>query len=67
MAAGLVASLKETFGNGCIPLNVPIGIGDSLTGVVNTLKIPKNVDGAVVDPQPIHEARCVCCVSRESL
>jgi elongation factor G len=54
--AGLVASLKETFGNGCIPLNVPIGIGDSLTGVVNTLKIPKNVDGAVVDPQPIHEA-----------
>lgn len=54
--AGLVASLKETFGNGCIPLNVPIGIGDSLSGVVNTLKIPKNVDGAVVDPQPIHEA-----------
>lgn len=54
--AGLVASLKETFGNGCIPLNVPVGIGDSLSGVVNTLKIPMNVDGAVVDPQPIHEA-----------
>jgi elongation factor G len=54
--AGLVASLKETFGNGCIPLNVPIGIGDTLSGVVNTLKVPKNVDGAIVDPQPIHEA-----------
>lgn len=54
--AGLVASLKETFGNGCIPLNVPVGTGDALSGVVNTLKIPKNVDGAVVDPQPIHEA-----------
>ena len=54
--AGLVASLKETFGSGCIPLNVPIGIGDTLSGVVNTLKIPKNVDGAIVDPQPIHEA-----------
>ena len=54
--AGLVASLKETFGNGCIPLNVPIGLGDTLSGVVNTLKIPKNVEGAVVDPQPIHEA-----------
>jgi elongation factor G len=53
---GLVASLKETFGNGCIPLNVPVGIGDSLSGVVNTLMIPKNVDGAVVDPRPIHEA-----------
>jgi elongation factor G len=54
--AALVASIKEAFGNGCIPLNVPIGTGDALSGVVNTLMIPANVDGAAVDPRPIHEA-----------
>jgi len=54
--AGLVASLKETFGNGCIPLNVPVGLGESISGVVNTLTIPANIDGAVVDPRPIHES-----------
>lgn len=53
---GLVASLKETFGNGCIPLNVPVGLGESISGVVNTLTIPAKVDGAVVDPRPIHES-----------
>lgn len=54
--AGLVASLKEAFGNGCVALNVPVGLGDSISGVVNTLMIPQNVDGAVVDPRPIHES-----------
>lgn len=54
--AGLVASLKETFGNGCIPLNVPVGLGESISGVVNTLTIPAQVEGAVVDPRPIHES-----------
>ncbi len=54
--AGLVASLKEAFGNGCIPLNVPVGLGESISGVINTLTIPKNVDGTVVDPRPIHES-----------
>jgi elongation factor G len=54
--AGLVASLKEAFGNGCIPLNVPVGLGESISGVVNTLTIPAKVDGAVVDPRPIHES-----------
>ena len=54
--AGLVASLKEAFGNGCIPLNVPVGLGESISGVVNTLMIPAQVDGAVVDPRPIHES-----------
>jgi elongation factor G len=53
---GLVASLKEAFGNGCIPLNVPVGLGESISGVVNTLTIPAKVDGAVVDPRPIHES-----------
>lgn len=53
---GLVASLKEAFGNGCIPLNVPVGLGESISGVVNTLTVPAKVDGAVVDPRPIHES-----------
>lgn len=52
----LIATIKEVFGNGCALLNVPVGIGESLTGVVNTLEIPGDVAGAVLDPNPIHEA-----------
>ena len=54
--AGLVASIKQAFGPGCIPLNIPLGVGDSLRGVACTLDMPANLEGAVVDPQPIHEA-----------
>ena len=38
---GLVASIKEAFGKGCVPLNVPLGISGSLRGVANTLACSK--------------------------
>jgi elongation factor G len=53
---GLVASIKETFGNGCVLLNVPLGLGDSIKGVASTLNPPASADGAVVDPKQINEA-----------
>lgn len=54
--AGLMNSIKEVFGNGCTLLNVPVGLGDSLKGVISTLAVPGDTSGAVVDPTPIHEA-----------
>ena len=54
--AGLLDSIKESFGNGCVPLNVPLGLGDAVKGVVSTLAVPANVDGAVADPRQINES-----------
>ena len=52
----LVDSIKEVFGNQCALVNVPIGLGDNLTGVVSTLDVPESTDGAVVDPAELHES-----------
>ncbi|MEX0937039.1 MAG: elongation factor G [Pirellulales bacterium] len=52
----LVASIQELWGNACVPLNVPVGHGDDFRGVVNTLKIPDDTSGALMDPGPIGEA-----------
>ena len=53
---GLIASIKEVFGNGCVPLNVPLGISDSLRGVASTLQVPDDIEGAAIDPNEINEA-----------
>jgi elongation factor G len=53
---GLVSSLKEAFGGGCVLLNVPLGLGDSIKGVASTLNPPASADGAVVDPKQINES-----------
>jgi elongation factor G len=53
---GLVAAIKETFGNGCVPLNVPLGLGDGVKGVVSTLNPPAKADAAALDVQQIHES-----------
>jgi elongation factor G len=53
---GLLAAIKETFGNGCVPLNVPVGLGDHVKGVVSTLNPPAKTDGAELDVKQIHES-----------
>jgi elongation factor G len=53
---GLVNTIKEVFGSGCALLNVPVGLGESLKGVINTLELPADTNGAVMDPKAIHEA-----------
>ncbi len=51
----LVDSIKEMFGNACVPLNVPIGVGHDFKGVASTLKVPDDTAGAVMDPAEINE------------
>ncbi len=50
----LVLQIQETFGRQCMPLEVPVGQGSSFRGVVDTLHIPNNYDGAVMDPMAIN-------------
>jgi len=52
----LVADLQEVFGQGCVPLNLPVGLGADFEGVVSTLNIPDSVPaGVVMDPQEINQ------------
>ncbi len=51
----LVESIKELFGNACVPLNVPLGHGADFKGVVSTLNVPDDTAGALIDPDEIHE------------
>jgi len=53
---GLVDSIKEVFGSSCALLNVPLGTGDSLSGLVSTLVVPDKSDGAAIDPAQINES-----------
>ncbi len=53
---GLVDGIREAFGNGCVLLNVPIGVGESLKGVASTLNPPADAAGALIDPKSISES-----------
>lgn len=53
---GLMANIKEVFGNQCVPVNVPVGQGDTLKGVVSTLQVPDDTSGALIDPAEISES-----------
>jgi elongation factor G len=52
----LVDQIRETFGSGCALLNVPIGVGDALKGVVSTLDVPADAAGAVIEPKTLNES-----------
>ena len=51
----LVGEIQELWGPGCVPLNVPIGHGPDFRGVVSTLNVPADTDGALMDPAAISE------------
>ena len=51
----LVDSIREMWGTKCVLLNVPIGHGDDFKGVVSTLQVPDSTDGALLDPNEIHD------------
>ncbi|MCH2203012.1 MAG: elongation factor G [Fuerstiella sp.] len=52
----LMNSIREQFGTACVLMNVPIGIGDSLTGLVDTVKLAGDVPTDVVmDPVATHQ------------
>ncbi len=52
---GLLQQIKEAFGDRCIPLNVPIGLGSGLSGVASVLHADQNVAGAVIDPSSLSQ------------
>ncbi len=52
----LIKSIKELFGNACVPLNVPLGHGADFRGVAGTLNVPDDTDGALIDPAEISES-----------
>lgn len=52
----LIDSLKEAFGEACVPMNVPIGHGADFRGVVSTLHPPDDAGGALIDPKSISES-----------
>jgi elongation factor G len=52
----LLDMLKDSFGQGCVPLNVPVGIGPDFSGVVSTLSVPNsNPDGVLADLSEINQ------------
>ena len=51
----IVDGIREMWGNQCVLLNVPVGIGADFKGVVSTLKVPDDTTGAILDPNEISE------------
>jgi elongation factor G len=51
---GLVESIKETFGAGCVLFNAPNGVGADLKNVVDALG-PEKGESSVVDLHAMHE------------
>lgn len=53
----LLNSIKENFGQDCIPLNLPVGCGNDFKGLVNVLELSKDVPAGVLgDPQATRDA-----------
>lgn len=51
----LIESIKEVFGNACVPLNVPLGTGHDFRGVASCLDTGGDTSGALLDPAEIHD------------
>lgn len=53
----LLDTIRESFGNACVPMNLPVGLGPKISGVVSTLEIPASVPaGAAADPGDWNQA-----------
>ncbi|NMC21601.1 MAG: elongation factor G [Thermogutta sp.] len=53
---GVLGQIKEAFGDRCMLINVPIGLGASFSGVVSVLNADRNAAGAVVDPSALSQS-----------
>ncbi len=58
----LMDSIQGVFGQEAVLFNVPVGSGAKFSGVVNVLK-PTEADGALVDPNDLHESLIETIVS----
>jgi len=54
--AAVVESIQKLWGNACVLLNVPVGLGADFRGVVSTLDVPADTSGALVDPAEINQS-----------
>ena len=55
--ADLMERIQSTFGRQCVLLNVPNGVGDDFTAVVDTLDLQYAPDNELpVDPQRVHQS-----------
>lgn len=53
----LLETIRDTFGNACVPMNLPVGLGPKFSGVVSTLKVPSPVPpDAAADPADWNQA-----------
>ena len=53
----LLNSIKENFGQYCVPVNLPVGCGNDFKGVVGLLELPKDVPpGVLGDAQSVRES-----------
>ena len=52
----LIQTIRELWGDNCIPLNVPIGVGSQFKAVASTLDVPANTNKAVFAPQIYHQS-----------
>lgn len=52
----LLGHCEETFGQACVPLNIPVGTGSDFTGVISTLSLPESIpEGVAADAQAINQ------------
>ena len=62
----LLESIKNTLGNMCVPLSLPIGTGHDFRGVVNVFELPNPLpDGIVGDALSAHDALIEAIVSTD--
>ncbi len=52
----VVESIQKLWGNACVLLNVPVGLGADFRGVVSTLDVPADTKGSLVDPAEINRS-----------
>jgi elongation factor G len=50
----VVGDIQNMWGAQCVLLNVPVGQGTDLKGVVSTLRVPDDAAGALVEPSEIN-------------
>ncbi|OQY98386.1 MAG: elongation factor G [Candidatus Brocadia sp. UTAMX2] len=62
----LLKTVQDTFGNTCVPLNLPVGTGHDFRGVVNLLTLPSPLpDGIAGDTHACHDALVETVVSAD--
>ena len=52
---GLLGAVREIVGASCVPMNLPVGLGESFSGVVDVFAAADAPEGVVGDPAAAHE------------